>query len=449
MTSTTGQSGLNRGERTTSGKTVLIVSPRFPPINAPDLHRVRHSLPHIEDYGWTAEVWRVTPSLVERERDPLLVDTLPDDASVHTVGALDPGWTRLVGLGSLPLRSLPFYFWHGTRRLARGDIDLVYFSTTAFPVTILGRYWKQRFGVPYVIDVQDPWHTDYYVGKSPEEQPPKFWFSYRLNKYLEPVAMRGVDGIISVSQGYCDTLQERYENIEPSMCEVIPFGAAEVDFEVMEESGVTQPLVDPDDDTIDVVYAGAVPSAMRVPVRSICMALARGLDEKPALFQRVRLHFVGTSYAQSTEKRVEPVARELGVQDHVNEQPSRISYFQSLRLLRDADHLIMPGSDGPNYTASKLYPYILSQRPVLAVFNENSSVVDILRETGAGAAVTFGGATMSDNLAQRVVEAWTPMLERLPYTPDTDWDAFQPYTAEAMTRRQVEVFERVLSSESR
>jgi hypothetical protein len=429
-------------------KRVLIISPRFPPINAPDLHRVRHSLPHFEEHGWEAEVWRVDPDLVEREQDPLLVDTLPDDASVHTVDALNPDWTRLVGLGSLPLRSLLFYFWHGTRRLARGDVDLVYFSTTAYPVTILGRYWKQRFGVPYVIDVQDPWHTDYYVGKPTEEQPPKFWFSYRLNKSLEPVAMRGVDGIISVSQGYCDTLQSRYDNIDPSMCEVIPFGAAEVDFEVMEDSGVTQPFVDPDDDTIDVVYAGRGGHDMATAARGLFGALRRGRDERPSLFGRVDMHFVGTSYAPAGEgqKTIAPIAEEYGVADAVMERTDRIPYFQSLRLLRDADHLVVPGSEDPDYTASKLYPYILSRRPVLAVFNENSSVVDILRTTQAGTAVTFDGATTSDDLAQRVVEAWTPMLERLPYTPDTDWDAFQPYTAKAMTRQQVKVFDRVISA---
>ncbi len=430
-------------------KTVLIISPRFPPINAPDLHRVRHSLPHFEEYGWDAEVWRVDPDVVDRERDSLLSRTLPDEADVRTVGALDPDWTRLLGLGSLPLRSLPFYFWHGTRRLAKGDVDLVYFSTTAFPVTILGRYWKRRFGVPYVIDMQDPWHTDYYVGKPPEEQPPKFWFSYRLNKYLEPVAMRGVDGIISVSQGYCDTLQDRYDNITPDMCEVIPFGAADVDFEVMEDSGVTQPFVDPDDDTIDVVYAGRGGHDMATAARGIFEALRRAREERPALFDRVQMHFVGTSYAPAGEgeKTIEPIAERCGVGDAVTERTDRIPYFQSLRLLRDADHLVVSGSDNPDYTASKLYPYILSRRPVLAVFNQNSSIVDILRDTGAGTAVTFNGETSSADLAERVYEAWTPMLERLPYTPDTDWDAFEPYTAEAMTRRQVEVFDRVVSQQ--
>jgi hypothetical protein len=429
-------------------KTVLVVSPRFPPTNAPDLHRVRHSLPHFEDYGWDAEVWRVDPAFVERERDPLLVDTLPDDAAIRTVSALNPDWTRLVGLGSLPLRSLPFYFWRGNQRLAQGDVDLVYFSTTAFPVMILGRYWKWRFGVPYVIDMQDPWHTDYYVGKPKEEQPPKFWFSYRLNKYLEPVAMRGVDGIVSVSQGYCDTLQDRYVNVTPDMCEVIPFGAAEVDFEVMEDSGVTQPFVDPDDDTIDVVYAGRGGHDMATAARGFFGALRRGRKERPVLFRRVRMHFVGTSYAPAGEgeKTLEPIAEEYGVADAVTERTDRIPYFQSLRLLRDADHLVVPGSDDPDYTASKLYPYILSRRPVLAAFHENSSVVEILRATGAGTAVTFNGRTNPDGLAQDVLAAWTPTLERLPCTPDTDWDAFRPYTAEAMTRRQVEVFDRVVST---
>jgi hypothetical protein len=258
--------------------------------------------------------------------------------------------------------------------------------------------------------------------------------------------MQGVDGIISVSQGYCDTLCERYENVQPEMCEVIPFGAADIDFDVVDEEQVTQPFVNPNDDSIDVVYTGVVPTSMMSTIRSICQALRRGLDEKPFLYQRVQLHFIGTSYAREPSEQVVPIARKYGVADYVNEHPSRIPYFQSLRLLQDADHLIMPGTDEPNYTASKLYPYILSNRPVLAVFNENSSVVDILQRTNAGTAVTFNGQTDVEELGKNVYEAWTSILERLPYTPDTNWEAFQPYTADAMAQRQVKVFDRVMPS---
>lgn len=190
---------------------------------------------------------------------------------------------------------------------------------------------------------------------------------------------------------------------------------------------------------------------MATAARGLFGALRRGREEQPELYDRVRMHFIGTSYAPAGEgeKTIEPIAEQYGVEDAVTERTDRIPYFQSLRLLRDADHLVVPGSDDPDYTASKLYPYILSRRPVLAAFHQNSSVVEILRQTGAGTAVTFDGRTDQDTLAQEVLAAWTPMLERLPYTPDTDWDVFQPYTAEAMTRRQVDVFDQVVSRTSR
>jgi hypothetical protein len=227
---------------------------------------------------------------------------------------------------------------------------------------------------------------------------------------------------------------------------VIPFGATDIDFEVMEKNKVQQSFFDPAEDAIHIVYAGVVPSSMKTTIRSICTTLQQGLRRDPGLFGRVQLHFVGTSYAQDPDEQIMPIAREYGVDRHVNEHPSRIPYFQTLRMLRDADHLIVPGTDDPDYTASKLYPYILAKRPILAVFNERSSVVNILNSTGAGKAVTFGKRPNCDALADRIFKAWCDLLKSLPFTPETNWDAFQPYTAEAMTRRQVEVFNKVVTT---
>jgi hypothetical protein len=86
----------------------------------------------------------------------------------------------------------------------------------------------------------------------------------------------------------------------------------------------------------------------------------------------------------------------------------------------------------------------LSRTPLLAVFNEQSSVVDIVDTTNAGRVVSYNANTSTEELASQVKDEWDSMLRRLPYTPDTDWDAFEPYTARAMTRRQVDVFERVV-----
>ncbi len=427
-------------------KTALIISPRFPPINAADMHRVRQSLPYFREMGWAPHVLAVDPGYVHDNRDDLLLKTVPSDVRVEHVSALPTRWTRPLGVGSLALRALGAYLRAGNRILDRGEVDLVYFSTTAFPILVLGRYWKYRYGVPYVIDMHDPWRPDYYLDEPPSERPPKFWLAYTMHACLEPIAMGGVDGIISVSQGYCDTLTDRYENISPSDCAVIPFGAAERDFAVLDQADLTNPFFDTSDDAINVVYVGRGGHDMAPAANGLFGALARELDQDPGLFGKIQMYFVGTSYAEAGEgeKTFAPLAASEGVGDRVTEQPTRVPYFQALHLMRQADMLVVPGSDDPNYTASKLYPYILSETPLLAVFDQQSSVVEVLRETGAGEVVSFSSGTGTEDLASRILRAWRPMLRRLPYTPETDWEAFEPYTAREMTRQQVDVFDRVV-----
>ena len=431
-------------------KNLLIIAPRFPPINAADMHRVRQSLPFFRDMGWEPHVLAVDPVYVHGTRDDLLLQTVPDNARIDHVPAIPAKWTRLFGVGSLALRSLGFYLRAGNRILRRGEIDLVYFSTTAFPVIVLGRYWKYRYDIPYVIDLQDPWRLDHYLDQPVDERPPKFWGAYGMHRLLEPIAMTAVDGIISVSQDYCDTLADRYDNISPSDCTIIPFGASEDDFDVIDEVTPANPFFDPSDGIINIVYVGRGGHDMALAARGLFRAFTRGLRETPELFGKVQIDFVGTSYAKAGEgeKTFAPLATSYGVADHVNEQPARIGYFQALNLMREADMLVVVGSEDPSYTASKIYPCILSRTPLLAIFNGESSVVNILSETGAGEVVSFlGGAsdeTDEEALASRILETWRPMLQKLPYAPEVNWKAFEPYTAREMTRRQVEVFDRVV-----
>jgi hypothetical protein len=425
---------------------LLIISPHFPPINAADMHRVRHSLPYFADFGWQPTVLAVDPDRVDGTRDDLLLRTVPDAADVRHVGAFAEGWTRSLGVGNPALRSLLHYAVAGSRIIGREGVDLVYFSTTQFPVAVLGRLWKALHGVPYVIDVQDPWLSDHHLRRPKSERPPKAWWAYQMHRVLEPIAMTGVDGIVSVSDGYVDTLTERYDAVRRERCRTIPFGAAGVDFDVLDEAQVDNPFFGPEDDAINVAYVGRAGDDMDQAARGLFRALARGLDRHPDLFGRLQLFFIGTRYAPDGEGRpaLAPIAREYGVADHVTEQTDRIPYFQAMNVLREADMAVLLGSTDPQYTASKLYPYILARRPLLAVFNENSSVVDVLRDTGAGTAATYRTETDAESLSTAVLDAWTPMLRRLPYVPDTHWDAFAPYTAAAMTRRQVEFFDEIV-----
>ena len=137
-------------------KKVLIISPYFPPSNTADIQRVRMSLPYFRDFGWEAEVVTIDPRHSDMIKDPLLSLSINTDIKVHYVSAFSKSLTYKLGLGSIALRSLWFYRKKVDEILKLQPFDLIYFSTTQFPVCILGAYWKKKFKVPYVIDMQDP-----------------------------------------------------------------------------------------------------------------------------------------------------------------------------------------------------------------------------------------------------------------------------------------------------
>ena len=122
--------------------------------------------------------------------------------------------------------------------------------------------------------------------------------------------------------------------------------------------------------------------ALRVLFRSV-----RHLAEiEPELMRPVRFHFVGTNYATGNMVRelVMPLARELAVERFVDEHPGRVPYLEALQILLDSAALLVLGSTSSHYSASKLFPYILANRPLLPIFHEASSVVQILAGDAGG-----------------------------------------------------------------
>lgn len=426
---------------------VLVVCPHFPPTNAPDSQRIRTALPYLANLGWEAHILAVQPDQVEHPQDANLLQTLPSDTAITRVGAIPLRYTRPVGLGNLGLRCWPMMQRVGDRLLASQRFDLVFFSTTIFPVMALGPHWQRRFGVPYVLDFQDPWRSDYH--QSGKTCPPggrlKYGITQTIARWLEPAAVRQARHILSVSPTYPEILRRRYPHLQADQFTVLPFGAPEQDFDQLPHLSLRQPIFDPQDGDRHWVYVGRAGSDMALALRALFLTIGQERQRNPHCWERVRLHFVGTSYAPGhlAEKSVETIAQSCGVADLVSEHPQRIPYFEALQLLRDSDAILLIGSDDASYTASKLYPCILARKPILAVFHRQSSVVEILRQCQAGQVVTFESNQNPVHLVPSLATSLNDLLSP-PEPVTTDWAAFQPYTARAMAQRMVQVFDRCL-----
>ncbi len=403
------------------------------------MQRIRMSLPYFAHYGWDVEVVTVDEKYADLAKDDLLMQSIPTTLKIHKVEALNKSWTSKIGLGSIALRALWYYRKKVNQLLKDGNFDLVYFSTTQFPVCILGAYWKAKFKVPYVIDMQDPWHTDYYEDKPKHQRPQKYWLSYHLNKFLEPIAMSKVDGLISVSDSYILDIKNRYPEIKNIPAAIITFGAFELDMKIAADnqsnfSALLNPAFK------NIVYVGRGGADMHKAITPLFKALSKGLTNEPQLFSNLKIYFMGTSYAPNGqgEPTIIPLAKQYNIEDNIVEITDRISYYHTLNTLLKADALFIPGSDDPAYTASKIYPYLLTRKPLLAIFNQQSSAYSILKNCSQNSVIlTFDEEeSKPDQTVYNTLHSWA----NNDFKPINLLDGFENYTAQNLTKKQTELF---------
>jgi len=410
------------------------------------MQRIRMSLPYFKTFGWDAEVVTIDDRYADLAKDPLLLQSIPPEIRVHKVKALKKSVTSKLGLGSIAFRSLIYYRKKVNSLLKTGQFDLVYFSTTQFPVCILGAYWKKKYGVPYVIDMQDPWHSDYYRDKPKAQQPKKYWLSYRMNKYLEPIAMKRVGGLISVSDDYIETLKNRYPKIKNVPSATITFGSFSKDMKIATENARQfKPLLNLD--YKNIVYVGRGGMDMYKAITPVFEAIKTGLANAPELFNNLKLYFIGTSYAPDGQgsPTIAPLAKEYGVENNVIEITDRIGYYHTLITLQLADALFIPGSDDPKYTASKIYPYLLSHKPLLSIFNSASNAVPIMEEYGCNFNYTYD---TTEDLLHKIGLFLSNLVNNQIEQQVYSKTAEEEYSAKNMTMRQCVLFDLVVNGKN-
>jgi hypothetical protein len=195
---------------------------------------------------------------------------------------------------------------------------------------------------------------------------------------------------------------------------------------------------------LNVSYVGTLLPKAKETLRAVLRAVALLRDRSPGLADRVRLNFVGTSNQPGGgPSRVLPVAGEEGVQELVREIPHRLPYLEALSVLVHSDVLLAFGSDEPHYTASKIYPMLLSGRPGLAVFHEASTVCDLVRSTNGILLVSFDETNPVHERVGAIASAFDRLLRNPGSIGPADIESLEPCLANSIARRFAVVFERV------
>jgi hypothetical protein len=324
--------------------------------------------------------------------------------------------TRPFGFGDLGLRAFTGLRRTCVQLLTCESFDALFITIYPTYPALLGPTLKRRFGVPFVLDYQDPWVGSWGrdVGGGPGGAADlRSRVSRAIAQRLEPIAATAADAMTAVSSRTYEDVLARIPAAQPVVCAAIPLGVDPHDLDALRARPRASAAFDSSDGLVHLSYVGTVlPNGLGI-LRALLAAAANLRSTSPDAYRRLRLHFLGTGNQrdENTPARVLPLAQAAGVADIVSEVAPRLDYLDALDAQVRSDALLLLGSTEPHYTPSKVFPALLSGRPLIAVYHTASPVLDLLRDLPHVRVVAIDG----DPLAS--VEALTSALSWISQRP--------------------------------
>ena len=355
-------------------KKVLIIYPHWPPSNLVGVHRVRLIVNELRDCGWEPVVLTVDERDYEEEGAPDSEILVNEDVEVVKVRARPPlhfMGKRLVG--DIGLRG-----WHALKReaehiLQEGTIDFMWFSLPSWYPCLFAPSLKEKYGVPYTIDYQDPWVHE----PAPQYGPfHRTRWTVRLAKWLEPRVLNSASFISAINEAYMAGPIQRTSSLERK-----PNVALQLGFSEKDHARPVPELQTPwPEGKRALLYAGAHWEQGAPLFDNLLKAwsLAKTSGE---LSEDAHLVFIGTGnpHLKSLQSKI----NDLGIEHSATEYPDRIPYLHVLELLHRTYGTVILGSTAKHYSASKVFQLLIAGKPILAHLHSESEARQILKEARA------------------------------------------------------------------
>jgi glycosyltransferase involved in cell wall biosynthesis len=256
---------------------------------------------------------------------------------------------------------LPFAIAEGRKQRA----DVLYSSSGPFTSHLVGLALHRLTGKPWVAELRDGW---YRWNRSIFPDYPR-WRDV-LEKRLEAGVIRSAQRVVLVTDRMACAFRQQYANLPPAHFAVVSNG-----FDPAQHG---PPGYEPRK-SFELVHAGALYYG-----RSLATFLeaAATLAKADTDFgQAFRLTLLGT-----LDSRAHSELARHGLGDRVRFEGQQ-EHAAALQAMRDADVLLLVSNTTSGAEATvpgKLFEYLASGRPVLAVAPPDSSTADVLAETQAG-----------------------------------------------------------------
>jgi glycosyltransferase involved in cell wall biosynthesis len=304
-----------------------------------------------------------------------LVDEIPEGVVVERAFALDAARHMAIAGRYAQVTALPdrwSSWWPGGvlagRRLIRQHRPAVIFAT--YPIAtahLIGSTLARWGGLPFVADYRDAMVVeDFPVGETLR----------RVYQRIEERIVREADAVTLTTPRARDLYRARYPAEDPEKIRCIRNGYDEADFGFLARNS---PPRSAPSRVIRLLHSGLLKLTERDP-RPFLQAVADLLNQGAISRKNLEIVF----RAPGDELLHRRIIADFDLQDVVLVRPP-VGYREAIEEMAAADVLLIFQDSGCNHLVpAKLYEYIRTGRPILALTDRAGETAELIAESGAG-----------------------------------------------------------------
>ena len=409
-------------------KRVLLIAHDFPPAGGPGVQRPAKFVKYLPQFGWQPLVLTVTPAAYP-VLDATLMADIPPDTPVYRqkgydVRTLRPTFEKLhlskvlSGVNAALLLPDAAMFW---ARFARSTVrniieehqpDILFSTSPPASAHLLGQWTHRTFGLPWVADFRDPWSENPLHPYLP---------GYKsINRRQEQNVLRSAQMITTVSPPLVDFIRRASED-EELVINIIENG--------YDADDVTR-WPQPDTSKFTILYTGAF-SRIRKP-DAFVKAVDMLVDERRIPLGEFRVVLAGNDIENFIPDRAPFEFR------------GYLTHTELDDLRRDSDLLLLilnPLPMGRGNFSGKLFEYLASNRPTLAITHPENVAAQLIQRVRAGMVVNHNPAQIADAISV-YFKSW--QTRRFDYEPD--WTVIEQFSRYNLTKRLSSIFDDLTSN---
>lgn len=410
-------------------KKVLMIAYDYPPLGGGGVLRTLKFTKYLPQYGFQPYILTVKNPMY-RIKDPTLLKEIPPEARVFRAFSFEHRVLRAPRLLNLNLKWfyipdenigwLPFAIRAGARIIKKENIDLIFATSPIWTSLLIGCLLKRRTKKPLVVDFRDPWVNGPFA-KYPTN------LHKNIEEKMETEILTHSEYVITVSDTIRHNLIEKYPFIK-SKIEVITNGFDLGDFGNLRTHE--------QNDKFRMTHAGSLYGTRTA--KPLLLALKQLIEEKAGPREELEVVFAG-NYGKETPLLVE----NLGLGDVVK-LVMYIPHKQCVELMLNSQVLLLliteKGLHEEGTLTGKLFEYLASRRPIMAIGPENGEAAKIIKSHKAGRIVSPDNI---QSIKQTIIDFYEKWKQGKLAMTKSD---ITRYDRRILTQRLAHIFERLLET---